>query len=252
MATLTDFIGETVSTSLEQIYVWHNTGRNGDGFDNGCCCCFQLGSYTTVEVELWGAGGNGAGACCCMWPYCEATAGSYSRKRIDVSSYSYLTLCSAGTGVGSCCYRGCCGATGYPSFVLGDGSATLACAPGGLGGRTLCFYKSFNCFGNCINAGCHRQGTLNSTICQPMYRGTSFTNQWCAQDWWESPIGAPKFAQNTRMGNNYCQSDWTRMGCCRQGNVWPGGGGTSGSSCGGPCCWGGWGAGGLVILTAYE
>jgi len=46
---------------------------------------------------------------------------------------------------------------------------------------------------------------------------------------------------------NHCTT--TGMGCCRGHSYFPGGGGASGHYAGSDCCWGGFGAGGLVKVS---
>ena len=79
----------------------------------------------------------------------------------------------------------------------------------------------------------------------------SVAHNFCATGNFETSPGAPKLAQNMRIGLNNCSGSFTNTGCCRVTNHWPSGGGGSASACGGGCCWGGWGAGGLVVLTFY-
>jgi hypothetical protein len=57
----------------------------------------------------------------------------------------------------------------------------------------------------------------------------------------------PYIGGGMRPTRTHCGEYW--MGCDSVGgNIWPGGGGGTAISYGG-CCWGGWGAGGLVVVT---
>jgi hypothetical protein len=61
-----------------------------------------------------------------------------------------------------------------------------------------------------------------------------------------------KYGPNFRRSFDACGVGMTAMGCCYTGGqqtAWPGGPGISAYACGGPCCWGAWGTGGLVLIT---
>jgi hypothetical protein len=47
----------------------------------------------------------------------------------------------------------------------------------------------------------------------------------------------------------YCTTQLTRNGNDYYPSRWPGGPGANSRACGGGCCFGGWGAGGLVLIT---
>lgn len=246
MANLTQFLGLTASTGASSLTVF--PADRGDSPQNGgrCCCYIIDGSTTRVHVEVWGSGGDGAGACCCMWPYNMPATGQYVTKTFSVTSGDYLTICAGGSG---CCAQGCCGTQGFPSFVQKNGS-TQAYAYGGAGGITNCWYKNFNCTGLCFPA-CITSCSGTGDIVTCTYYGMSVAHNFCATGNFETSPGAPKLAQNMRIGLNNCSGSFTNTGCCRVTNHWPSGGGGSASACGGGCCWGGWGAGGLVVLTFY-
>jgi|APGre2960657404_1045060.scaffolds.fasta_scaffold00050_11 hypothetical protein len=246
MANLTQFLGLTASTGASSLTVF--PADRGDSVQNGGRCCNYIidGSTTRVNVELWGGGGDGNGACCCQWPYAMPAPGQYVSKTFTVVSGDSLTICAAGSG---CCSPNCCGTQGLPSYVNKNGS-TQAYAYGGHGGCALCFYKNFNCTGIC-HPGCTRRDNGTGDLVYCTYAGMSATHSFCATGHFETAAGSPKYSQNMRIGLSSCSGSWTNTGCCRLCNHFPGGGGGGGSSCGGPCCWGGWGAGGMVILTFY-
>ena len=246
MANLTQFLGLTASTGASSLTVF--PANRGDSPQNGGQCCNYIidGSTTRVNVELWGGGGDGNGACCCQWPYAMPAPGQYVTKTFTVVSGDSLTICAAGSG---CCSPNCCGTQGLPSYVNKNG-ATQAYAYGGHGGCALCFYKNFNCTGIC-HSGCTRRNAGTGDLVYCTYAGMSATHSFCATGHFETAAGSPKYSQNMRIGLSSCSGSWTNNGCCRLCNHFPGGGGGGGSSCGGPCCWGGWGAGGMVILTFY-
>jgi len=246
MANLTQFLGLTASTGASSLSVFP-ADRNGSPQNGGRCCCYVIdGSTTRVHVEMWGAGGDGNGACCCQWPYVMPATGQYVTKTFTVTGGDYLTICAGGSG---CCNPNCCGTKGFDSFVQKNGS-TQAYAYGGNGGYALCFYKGFNCTGICHPACAGTSaGTGDLVTCS--YYGMSVSHNFCMTGNFETAAGAPKLQQNMRLGLTNCSGGWTQMGCCRNTNAWPAGGGMGGSSCGGGCCWGGWGSSGLVVLTFY-
>lgn len=238
--------GGTISKNIITYYVYNTSLGDTAGF---CCRVCIPTSYNIAVVELWGAGANGGGACCCQWPYSTATPGSYVQSKFSVTAGQCYRLCAGGANG---CATTCCGCQGNSSYVLLENTGTTcACAHGGLGGCQLCFFKNCSCTGICIpsevwtdtNVGC-------LSICSS--RGISQTNNFCRTDDLEFQMGSPKYSQNTRLGNNHCQTQWTRSGCDKLQNAWPSSAGAGGSACGGGCCWSGWGASGLIIMTLYQ
>lgn len=242
LRSLTGKVGRTTCV----FYVF-NTSTDTESNGGACCCVIIPAGFTAATVELWGGGATGGGACCCMWPYSQATPGSYVSSRFPVVAGEFYTVCAAGsTG----CSAACCGIGGNPSFIARNGASMCACAHGGLAGCTLCFFKSFNCTGICVPSEIHIAANVGClSVCGA--RGTSQTSNFCATDMLETTMGSPKFAQNSRLGHDHCCSQFTQSGCCRLRNHWPGGPGNGAGACGGGCCWSGWGAGGLVIMTIY-
>ena len=61
-------------------------GREGVGVTSGnTCCCWQVPSGTTwATFEMYGSGGDGAGACCCAGPAHSCGRGNYSVKNVAV------------------------------------------------------------------------------------------------------------------------------------------------------------------------
>ena len=246
MANLTQFLGLTATTGASSLTVF--PADRGDSVSNGGrCCAYTIGGTTTkVHVEVWAGGGDGGGACCCMWPVTMPAPGQYVTKTFAVSSGDVLTICAAGSG---CCSQPCCGNQGFPSFVNRNGT-TCAYAYGGGGGCVNCWYKNFNCTGVC-HPGCLQACAGTGDFIGCTYTGMSVAHNFCATGNFETSAGSPKYSQNMRLGETNCSASWTNNGCCRGVNHWPGGGGYGASACGGGCCWGSWGAGGLVVLTFY-
>ena len=74
---------------------------------SGCCCQWTVPSgVSRITWELWGAGGNGHGACSCdrCQHYRGASGGTYNTKTISTTSGCAYTVCAA--GVYPCCSRG--------------------------------------------------------------------------------------------------------------------------------------------------
>ena len=72
----------------------------------GCCCNWQVPSgVEKVTFELWGAGGNGAGACSCnrCAHYRGAAGGAYNTKTISTTGGCSYSVCAG--GVYRCCSR---------------------------------------------------------------------------------------------------------------------------------------------------
>jgi hypothetical protein len=246
MASLKSLLGGRSEKVEPLVFYVLNTAQGGTVNDGGSCCCVVIPQgYKSAVVELWGGGGAGGGACCCMWPYSQASPGSYVQTRFSVELGETYTVCAASsTG----CTQFCGGLSGNPSFIVRSGGSVCACAHGGISGCTLCFFKSFACTGICVPSASHDATNIGCvTVCGA--RGYSQTSNFCASDMYEVHPGTPKLAQNSRIGTNHCCTQFTNSGCCRHRNHWPSGPGNGAGACGGGFCWSGWGAGGLVILT---
>ena len=222
-----------------------NTGNVQNG---GQCCCWVVPTGVSFATfELWGAGGDGGGACCCMGHYYGPFSGNYVKKTLQVTAGCYFCICAAGSG---CCMTQCCGSCGFPSYVLcGSNGSVVSCAAGGCGGCVLCFRSYQGCTGICIpscNMGCYYWGDMGFQS----INSANHVSNYCWQIMKEWQTGASKFSNNTRMGLDHCVTSLTIMGCfAANGSTWPGGTGNSATACGGGCCWGSWGAGGLVLIT---
>jgi hypothetical protein len=66
---------------------------------------------------------------------------------------------------------------------------------------------------------------------------------------WSWAQGAPGYANNTRHGFDYCCTQLTRSGEDVFAPKWPSGTGHNARACGGSCCYGGFGYGGLVTIS---
>lgn len=253
MSTLRDFITNTPPSSnykQSQLAIWKT--NNYDALNGGQCCCWVVPGATSWAIfEVWGGGGDGAGACCCMGTYWGPSAGNYIKKRLAVTPGCFFTICAAGTG---CCANTCCGQCGFPSYVnCGAGGAMAVCAGGGFMGCTLCFRSYHGCTGICV-PGCSNGCTSNATggvdYQYPSINNVNKESNFCWSHMWNGTTGSYKYAQSTRTGIDYCTTQLTRSGFDNNnGAKWPAQGGTNARACGQGCCWGSWGAGGLVLIT---
>jgi len=230
-------------------------GREGTGVqDGGRCCCWKIPSGTTwATFEGWGAGGDGPGACCCQGQYRSGGTGQYAKRTLTVSpTNEYFIICAAGSG---CCAQSCCGQCGFPTFVLCCNGTQTMCAPGGYGGCGVCHHMGgLACTGICQsgqgggNRGCQGQGDIYFGSLSEPDKESNF----CVNQHWHYQPMTLKYGPNFRRSFDPCAMQMTRMGCDYWGSQvqsWPGGPGAGAQACGGPCCWGYFGTGGLVLIT---
>ena len=212
----------------------------------GCCCLWTVPSgVKRVTFELWGAGGNGHGACSCSrcHHYQGSGGGFYNSKTISVSPGWTYSVCAA--GVYPCCSRECTGCNGCSSYVNGCNLSNF-CAIGGDTGRGETnwqegCYSDWHCcvapqtFNGDFGMGNHRGHWGGSIFCHCNYQWTCTTN-------------APFLAggSGTSQALNLC---WIRCGCWRV-PYGTGGQGATTTYCGSSCCGqGGTGGGGIVKIT---
>ena len=250
MSTLRQFL---TAGGFESIYKQYQIAVYNSNYtslqNGGTCCCFIVpAGVTSALFEVWSAGGDGAGACCCQGPLYGAGPGQYARRNISVTPGCWYTVCAAGSGCRSCC---CCGVCGFPSWVrCVDGSTMVVCAQGGLTGCTYCFRSYQGCTGVCYPTCILCCGVYNSDL---PFGISAFNNptkesNYCWNKMWSWNTGAPVYAQNLRLSPDYCCTQLTRSGEDAFCTKWPGGSGMNTRACG-SCCYGGFGTGGLVLIT---
>lgn len=232
-------VGGSATFGTVRVY---NTTMNSP--QNGGCCCYWTvpAGVTWAKFEVWGSGGDGGGACCCQHPAMGGGSGSYTRKTTRVVPGQGYTICAGGSG---CCSQTCKGTDGFPSYVC-NASATYPvclCASGGYGGTSGCFYAIGSCF-HCSTNICGTTCGGDFSICG--ITGSAHAS-WCGYDSWHYSPNGPYLGTGVNISRTHCGEFW--MGCAGNPSVFPGGGGGTAISYGGSCCWGGWGAGGLVIVT---
>lgn len=253
MATLRQFLVNDVAsvqnTNREFQLAIYNTSTQSVQ-NGGQCCLFTVPPGITYAVfEIWGGGGSGGGACCCMGPYYGPETGAYAKRYIAVTAGQQFCICAGGSG---CCNQTCCGACGFPSWVVCQVNGTqVSCAAGGCGGCVQCFRTYQGCTGICF--GMCRMGCDVGThdFSQPKIMSQNKTSNYCWQNMFDLQAGPTKYKANMRLGMERCTMQLTRSGGDHFANTvqWPGGAGNSATACGGGCCYGGFGAGGLVTIN---
>ena len=213
----------------------------------GCCCLWTVPSgVKRVTFELWGAGGNGAGACSngrCQH-YAGAQGGYYNIKTISVQDGWTYTICAG--GVYPCNSIECNGCEGCTSYVNGCNLSNF-CAIGGCAG---CADSAWNvpCFSDAGRC-CMAPGAWGGDFGMGNHRG-AYTGAWnchcyrhifCAS-------GAP-FLGGANVTGELTEC-WIRCGCW---NVPYGSGGQNAMTtyCGGACGQGGTGGPGVVKITYF-
>lgn len=109
-------------------------------------------------IKMWGAGGNGAGSCCCM----QGTPGvspSLAKYTFCWDGDSDQVIICNGLANG-CCRPACNGECGggvavYHCNSTGTARINRVCATSGCGGHTSCFWHYSD---NCIYATCYNHG----------------------------------------------------------------------------------------------
>lgn len=226
----------------------------------GCCCNWTVPSCVRrANFELWGAGGNGNGACSCN--RCHHTkppgGGNYTSKSITTNAGCTYTVCAA--GVYRCLSRECYGCNGCTTWVRGYNLANNFCACGGQRGcaNTAWTDACFSTMEHCTNSFCNCSGTSRGVDFTMNTHGGNFQGQsafmypgWACHCWKHNghSTGAPALTANyNEQNSNVC---WIRCGCW----IVPyGAGGQSATSnyCGRCCGQGGTGGGGLVKITFF-
>ena len=202
----------------------------------GCCCLWTVpGCTRRVYWEMWGAGGNGTGACSCnrCHHYHGAGGGYFNTKMIDTVPGCQYTVCAG--GVYRCLSRECTGlANGCTTYVNGynlsnfcaiGGHYALAntdwtnyclscwtcCLSPGNNGGDFGFGNHVGMFGGIFNCHCHHQYTRPTPA--PFLGGTvahALAVCWIRCGCWIAPPGH---------GGQNAQSTYCGSSCCGQGGT---------------------------------
>jgi hypothetical protein len=234
------------STALKNYTVQWIRGGLGAA-SGGCCCLWTVPSgVRRVTFELWGAGGNGSGACsngrCQHWA--GAQGGYYNSRTISVTPGWTYTVCAG--GVFPCCQFDCVGCTGCASFITGCNLSNF-CAAGGVGGCANADWseKCNSDWGACclvpggwggdFGMGNHRGAFTGSFACH------CYRHKFCSS-------GGPFLGSPGVVGG--LTECWIRCGCW---SVPYSAGGQSAMTtyCGNACGQGGTGGSGVVKITYF-
>ena len=210
----------------------------------GCCCEWVVPTgVRRVFFELWGAGGNGNGACSCnrCHHYSGAGGGYYNSKMISTAEGCSYTVCAG--GVYPCLSRNCTGCNGCTSYVTGYNLSNF-CAIGGYYGcaNTDWSNRCFSVWSCCIapgdNGGDFGMGNHIGAFSGPW-------NCHCHHQH-TMPTAAPFIGGTVEQSIHVC---WIRCGCWTVPHG-HGGMGAMSSYCGSSCCGqGGTGGSGVVKIT---
>jgi len=212
---------------------------------SGCCCLWTVPTgVRKVYWEIWGAGGNGNGACSCdrCHHYAGAGGGWFNAKMINTTQGCEYTVCAG--GVYPCYSRECTGlANGCTSYVNGYNLSNF-CAIGGEQGRAETSWANpcFSYWSCCLNPGANG-GDFGMGNHYGSWSGT-FTCH--CHNQFTNPTAAPFLGGSVETPLQVC---WIRCGC------WTvpyghGGQGAMTSYCGSSCCGqGGTGGAGVVKIT---
>lgn len=211
----------------------------------GCCCNWTVpAGVAKLTWELWGAGGNGHGACSCRrcHHYRGAGGGSFTTKTIDTTPGCSYTVCAA--GVYRCCSRECTGCYGCASYVNGYNLSNF-CAVGGGRGEANTDWSNL-CHSTI--ACCVQPGSYNSDFGMNAH-WPGFSGHWnchCGLSVTQTCSGgAPFIGVGNKTYSSHC---WIRCGCWSS-PYGAGGQGAMTSYCERCCGQGGTGGSGLVRLT---
>ena len=136
-----------------------------------------------IKFEIWGAGGSGAGTCCCMWGG-PGGSGAHAFKILCANQYGDLSGCAYEIclGTGQCCLPigNHFGQQGCKSYIVGHGLCNF-CAEGGMGGMTHCALSWGCCFcwGNNYSGGCVSRQDRADSAGQFMMGKTSACEFYC-------------------------------------------------------------------------
>jgi hypothetical protein len=218
----------------------------------GLCCLFTVpANVRTLQIEAWGSGGGGHGACTCdrCHHYQGAGGGYYNNVTITTAAGCQYTVCAAGNG--NCCRLECTGCVGCSSYVNGFNLSGF-CAIGGNGGLAN---GSWTTGCNSAWSCCLQAGANGGNFGFGLHSGT-FGYTWFRYDvgschcyrTYTNTTSAPLIGTASRQIQGYC---WMRCGCWTvpYGN---GGQGAMATYCGTSCCGqGGMGGPGLVKITYF-
>ena len=211
----------------------------------GCCCNWTVPTGACrITWEIWGAGGNGSGACSNQrcHHFQASMGGTYNTKSHGTRPGCAYRVCAG--GVYRCLSRECSGCNGCTSYVNGYNLSGF-CACGGDTARANTSWST-GCFS--VMNYCRAPGNNNGEMAIDSSRpGWSTASGYCHCHVQEMHNGvAPIIGTLQSQGLRNC---WIK---CGEWSVPYGAGGQSAMNtyCGNACCGqGGTGGGGLVRIT---
>lgn len=214
----------------------------------GCCCLWTVPSgVTRATFELWGAGGNGNGACStsrCQH-FAGAGGGFYNSKTISVTPGWTYTICAG--GVHPCMSIECLACYGCSSYVNGCGLSNFCAVGGAPGCANSDWSESCYTFWCC----CIDPNANNGDFGMGNHTGAVSASIFCHCNYhWNCTTNAPFLAGGSAGAGSYIYLCWMRCGCW---SVPYAAGGQSAMTtyCGGNSCCGqgATGGSGLVKVT---
>ena len=239
--------------------------------------CVPCGT-TQITFEIWGGGGSGGGSCCCQQGM-PGGSGAYSRKTLQYPQIQGGWCFFLKVAEPTCCSQCCLGIQGCKSYICGKNSEAQSaigsnfCAEGGVPGKTCCYAywdTNFRCQDRVYFTGCGGYdpatdgaiaygGDENVKGHPGFFRIYNTANScWAKQGMAYPPRlfdGEGGHLISNVKGNacinegTFCQgtTPWAFNANCNA--TLPGVGGPAATSCGGGCCYGYRGHGGLIKIT---
>jgi hypothetical protein len=229
----------------------HHNGETGMESVNygGHQCAWTVPADTKgIKFEIYGGGGSGFGACCCMVNPLPGGSGAYAVKHLNEEDGDFVgdgtdvyQLCSAGTG---CCWASSHGQRGHTSYVTGPGLSNF-CALGGNTGEHHC--QNWNCYTCCQTCfGC--AALYGADYGQSGRSGWRKSSQHCASSMFSiAPGPSGPLSPGDAKSHGGCTNDMHTGG----GPHSPGTG-SHGAVTHGGCCCGKAGGGGAVVVTYWK
>lgn len=217
----------------------------------GCCCNWQVPTgVNKLWIQLWGAGGNGSGACSCnRCQHWKAAGGGYYNSQI-VSTQAGCSYTACAAGVYPCLSRECYGCQGCSSYVNGYNLSNFCALGGGRGCSNTSWSTECTSDWACCASPTQWGGEMAMGNHYGVWNNASYDTYrgWChCYNLGLTPTSAPLIGTMVQQGQRGC---WIRCGCW----IVPyGSGGQSAmtSYCGRCCGQAGTGGGGLVKITYF-
>ena len=220
----------------------------------GCCCLWTVPSdVKVVKFEIWGAGGNGHGACSCdrCQHYMGAGGGNFNTVTVCATPGSQYTACAG--GVYRCLSIECTACNGCTSYVNGCNISNFCACGGGYGQSNGSWTDScFSYMDSCTQGGGPGGHFSSNNHMPPWIAGGPYVYPGDTCHCWKR-LGHSNssFGLNTGRSDQGLQDCWIRCGCWTVPYA-AGGQGAKTTYCGSGCCGqGGTGGSGVVKITYF-